>query len=240
MKKVKLFKLAAAATALLAGVGASSAASAEGEFSGNVTIASDYVFRGISQTEGEPAIQGGFDYTNGIFYAGTWASNVSGSTISSGGIEMDLYAGLTPTTGPVSWDFGIIGYYYPGADDAGAETDFYEGKVGASINPVEPLTLSASIFYSPEFALETGTALYYEIGADYAVTDAFGLSATFGEQDVDDLDSYTTWSLGASYSYSGFDFGLTYTDTDDAFDAGVAVDPSDSDEAITFSISRSL
>src|SRR5690606_11811055 len=178
----KVLGAAVAMSALMA-----SAAHAEGAFSGNVTLATDYTFRGVSQTEGGPAVQGGFDYADGVFYAGAWASNVSGTTISSGGLELDLYAGVTPTFGPVTFDFGVIGYFYPGADDDGAETDFYEGKVAASINPVEPLTLSAALYYSPEFALESGEALYWELGADYAVSDALSFSVAYGEQDVDDF-----------------------------------------------------
>ncbi|QGZ94639.1 TorF family putative porin [Terricaulis silvestris] len=239
MKKQLLLGLAAAASAMFGGVGA---AHAEGAFTGNVALATDYVFRGISQTEGGPAVSGGIDYTNGIFYAGTWGSNVSSATISSGGVELDVYAGVTPTLGPVSFNFGVIGYFYPGADDqAGPETDFYEGRASASYSPIEPLTLTGSLYYSPDFALETGAGLYYELAAAYAVSDVFGVKAAFGEQDVDDYaDSYTTWLLGATYAYSGFTFGLTYTDTEDAFDLGYALDESDADEAITFSVSRAL
>lgn len=239
MKKSTLLGLAAAVSAMLGGVGV---AHAEGTFTGNVALGSDYVFRGISQTEGGPAVSGGFDYTNGIFYAGTWASNVSSATISSGGIEMDVYAGVTPTLGPVSFNFGVIGYYYPGADDdGGPETDFYEGKASASYSPIEPLTLTGSIFYSPDWALETGDGLYWEIGGAYTVSDAFTLKASYGVQDADDYaDSYENFLLGASYAYSGFTFGLTYTDTQDAFDLGYALDESDADEALTFSVSRAL
>lgn len=239
MKKQLLLGLAAAAGAMFGGVGS---AHAEGAFTGNVALATDYVFRGISQTEGGPAASGGFDYTNGIFYAGTWASNVSSATISTGGLELDVYAGVTPTVGPVAFNFGVIGYFYPGNNDGDGvpEADFFEGKASASYSPVEPLTLTGSIFYSPDFALETGTGLYYELAAAYAVTDSFGLKAAFGEQDVEDLNSYTTWLVGGTYALHGFTLGLTYTDTDDAFDAGVALLEDDASERVTFSISRAL
>lgn len=239
MKRMsKLLGAAVAMSTLMAGA---SAAHAEGTITGNVAIASDYVFRGISQTEGGPAIQGGFDYTNGIFYAGTWASNVASATISSGGIEMDLYAGVTPSLGPVAFNFGVIGYFYPGADDDLAELDYYEAKATASFSPVEPLTLTGSLYYSPDFTLETGDSLYYEIAGAYAVTDAFALKAAYGVQDVDEYaDSYSTWLVGATYAYSGFTFGLTYTDTEDAFELGYALEETDADEAITLSVSRAL
>lgn len=233
-----LLGLAVAAGAMMTGVGA---AHAEGSFSGNVALATDYTFRGVSQTEGNPAIQGGFDYSNGIFYAGTWASNVGAGSVSTGGTELDLYFGVTPTLGPVSFNFGIIGYYYPGAADAGAETDFYEGKASASFSPIEPLTLTGSLFYSPDFTLETGEGLYYEVAAAFAVTDAFGLKASYGVQDADELpDSYSNWLIGATYAYGGFTFGLNYTGTEDAFDNGYALFEDDAGERVLFSVSRAL
>ena len=239
MKSIKkLVGLAMLAGATVAGAGV---ASAEGTITGNVALATDYVFRGISQTEGGPAISGGFDYVNGMFYAGTWASNVAAATISSGGLELDVYGGVTPTLGPVAFNFGVLGYFYPGADDEGAELDYYEGKATASFSPVESLTLTGSLYYSPEFTLETGDSIYYEIAGAYALSDTVGLKAAYGVQDVEDYtDSYSTWLVGATYAYSGFTFGLTYTDTEDAFDLGYAIDESDADEAITFSVSRAL
>lgn len=245
MKKLKLFQFAAAATALLAGAGAATSAHAEGTITGNVAIASDYVFRGISQTQGGPAIQGGFDYANGIFYAGTWASNVAHDTISTGGIEMDLYAGVAPTVGPVALNFGVIGYFYPGADDEGAEADFFEGKASASYSPIEPLTLTGSLFYSPEFSYDTGESLYWEVSGVFAATENLSFKAAYGDQDTDEYPgSYSNWLVGASYAYSGFTFGLTYTDTEDAEPApggnGYALEATDADSAFTFSVSRAL
>src|SRR5262245_2646296 len=81
---------------------------ADSSFSGNVALTSDYVFRGISQTQGDPAIQGGFDFTTNVgnapFYAGAWASNVDFGSPSAVHVpmELDIYAGVKPTIGPVS------------------------------------------------------------------------------------------------------------------------------------------
>ncbi|MEL7454338.1 MAG: TorF family putative porin [Pseudomonadota bacterium] len=114
-----------------------------GTFSANVTIATDYTFRGISQNSGDPAVQGGFDWASDLFYAGTWASTVDFNddfgtlaagvaaelgvepgildTADSAGpsdgsqIEIDLYGGITPSIGDLSLDFGVIYYLYAGA-----------------------------------------------------------------------------------------------------------------------------
>ena len=104
--KTKVSRAGVALVALLATAGT---AVAEGEWSGNVAITSDYVWRGISQTDEDPAIQGGFDYANGMFYAGTWASNVDFGDDSDTNIEVDFYGGLAGALeSGVTWDVGVI------------------------------------------------------------------------------------------------------------------------------------
>lgn len=219
MKKLLgLALLAGAATAGTAGT-----AYAEPEFSGNVALTSDYVFRGVSQSDSDIAIQGGFDYTNDIFYAGTWASSIDFG--SNGTVEVDVYGGVTPVVGPVTLDFGFIGYLYPGMDEApGApETDMWEIKAAASISPTEAFTLGAGLYYSPDFTLTTGdeSGLYAEINASFAVNEMFSVSGAVGNQSVDQTayygaagDDYTTWNLGGTFSAYGFGIDLRYYDTD--------------------------
>lgn len=220
---------AAAAGAALAGVAHAEEAT-KPTFSGNVALTSDYLFRGITQTDENPAIQGGFDFGYGMFYAGAWASSVDFSidgTTTPGidaSLEFDLYAGVKPVTGPVSWDFGVVGYFYPGADDETAELDYQEVYAKASIAPTKKLALGAALFFSPEFTGETSTGVYYEANAGYTLTDKLALSGAVGHQTVDDLngpvgggspdDGYTTWNIGAGYSLAGFSFDLRYVDTD--------------------------
>ena len=87
-----------------------------------------------------PAVQGGFDATCGLFYAGVWASNLDWGNDNAGNvaanIEMDWYAGIKPKTGPITWDLGVIYYTYPNGNQpaaAGAgfnEPNYFEFKVG--------------------------------------------------------------------------------------------------------------
>lgn len=199
-------------SAIMSGV-----AQAEVAASGNIALASDYVFRGISQTNTEPAVQGGFDVSADMFYAGAWASNLAGYLASN--YELDLYAGVKPTLGPVSLDLGLVGYFYPGANDSGSELDYYEAKAAGSIAPAEGLTLGAALYYSPEFYGETGAALYIEANAAFALSDSLSISGAFGQQSIDDVDGpvpgevdddYTTWNVGAAYALSGFTLDLRY------------------------------
>jgi len=93
-------------------------ATPEHSLSGNFSLNSDYRFRGISQSWKLPAVQGGLDYAHSSgFYAGTWASNVSGNSYNNGaGLELDLYAGFKlALTQDLTLDLGALAYIYPGA-----------------------------------------------------------------------------------------------------------------------------
>ncbi|MGE0830628.1 MAG: TorF family putative porin, partial [Hyphomonadaceae bacterium] len=145
--------IATAATAAFAGT-----ASAEGTFSGNVALTSDYVWRGISQSDSDIAIQGGFDYGNEVggvpIYFGTWASSVDLGY--DGTIELDVYGGIKPVLGPVTLEFGVIGYFYPGTDD-GFDAEMVEFKAGASVAPFEGFSLTGNVYYSPDFTFTFDT-----------------------------------------------------------------------------------
>ena len=93
--------------------------------SGNVALTTDYVFRGVSQSDQGPAVQGGFDVAFGDSgaYAGAWASNINFGTGGSN-LELDLYGGFKFALGPVAMDVGVAGYFYPSASDDTAELGF--------------------------------------------------------------------------------------------------------------------
>jgi uncharacterized protein (TIGR02001 family) len=186
--------------------------------SANVGITSDYVFRGMSQTDEAPAIQGGFDATCGIFYAGTWASSLdfggdgAGNDIAN--MEWDFYAGIKPKTGPISWDLGIIYYTYPNAiDPATGETNFVEFKVGGSAEVWKGGTLGLTTFYSPDYTGETGEVWTFEAGFSQALPNVGMFSPTFsalvGHQIGDDAvylatfgeDNYTYWNAGLTLGF---------------------------------------
>jgi uncharacterized protein (TIGR02001 family) len=94
----------------------------EHTLTGNVGLYSQYIFRGLTQTNREPAIQGGFDYAHSSgFYAGTWASNVSwlrdsAAYMAGGSGEFDFYGGYKGAFGKsdFTYDLGALYYWYPG------------------------------------------------------------------------------------------------------------------------------
>jgi uncharacterized protein (TIGR02001 family) len=99
--------------------------------SGNISLVSDYRYRGVSQTFRLPAVQGGFDvgHSSG-FYAGTWASNVSGNNFAGGnGMEWDFYGGFRlDLSRAVQLDVGVLQYYYPGAKNTVGTPPFTSTK----------------------------------------------------------------------------------------------------------------
>ena len=134
---------AAACIVGLAGLGLCSEAKAQ-DVSANVAVTSDYVFRGVSQTQENPALSAGVDLTGSGFYAGGWASNVDFGDDTDA--EVDLYAGYRPEVAGYALDFGVIGYLYAGQPD-GADYDYVEFKAAAS-RAVGPATLGAAVYLS--------------------------------------------------------------------------------------------
>lgn len=188
------------------------------ELSANVGMVSEYSFRAISQSNEAPAIQGGFDasHASGL-YAGIWASNVNFNDGDEAHIETDLYAGYSSDFNGINYDVGMIYYAYPGAD-SDLEYDFVEAAVSVGYD-FDIFAVSASFNYSPDYFAGSGDAQYYAMAVDVPLPYDLSLSAHVGHQDIDDntafgAEDYTDWSLGVGYSYEGFDFGLTYLDTD--------------------------
>ena len=177
----------------------------------NIGAATDYVFRGVSNTDENPQVFGGADVTMGLFYAGVWASNVDFND--STDAEFDLYAGFTPTVGAVSLDLGVL---YSGYVDApsGADLDYVELQAKGSI-PLGPATLGAGLYYVPDSYGHIDTSMYYEVNGSWSVGDKLSFSAAVGRQTFDGPGDYTTWNAGAGYALTdNLGIDLRYHDTD--------------------------
>ncbi len=209
--KLSLSLCAFAAAAAFAG----SALAAGPTVAFNADVTNDYVFRGLSQTSGKAAAQGGVDVTQDLFYAGAWVSNVDFGPFDNSSLEYDLYAGVRPAFAGLNFDFGVIRYGYtrgPSADN------YYEVKALAT-KTFGPATVGASFFYSPEFFGKTGKAEYYELNAAYTFKNKATLSGAVGYQDLDvnkvGLTGYTTVNVGVTYPVTdkfGIDFRYWGTD----------------------------
>ena len=215
-------------------------------YSFNLGGTSDYVFRGISQSDNDPTIQGGFDVAYWIFYAGGWGSGVDFGGPPSLGIgldaqtEIDWYGGIKPTWnspfGPMDLDFGVIYYTYPGADDNLAELNYVEFKAGYAWSPLHPkLTTGAIVYYSPDYFAETGSVWTLESLASYELPKVHifqpVINGVIGWQKGDANDGYFVnvngtddeyyyWNAGLALAVDNITFDFRYWDSNIGGDAG--------------------
>lgn len=245
-------KFIALFAAALVAVSAAPAAKAQdtastfpGAFTANVAMTSDYVFRGLSQSDEGPAIQGGFDYSYNNeadafpgFYAGVWGSNVDFNDGDEASIEIDVYAGLQGTISQfgTDWKLGGIYYAYPGADDS-LDYDYWE-VAGSLTHDFGPFALTGAVNYSPEFFAESGDAWFTSAAVAVPLPYDLTLNGTIGYQTIEDLEDYLTWSAGLGYAWNGFNFTVNYVDTDLDEPSATALDGST--ERVVFTVSRAF
>jgi len=209
------FKVLFAATALSAALVVPAAADDWGGFSATITGTSDYRFRGISQTNNDPAVQGSIDWASDSgFYLGAWGSNIDFAE----DIEVDLYGGYAfETEGGLGVDVSAVYYAYPG-DDTDPEIDYWEFflKLSHTFNTV---TWSGQLAFSPNFFGETGTGIYAGTGLSVPINDWLSADANIGWQSVEDIDDvagsgfpYVDWNVGLTATWENFSFDVRYID----------------------------
>ena len=222
-------------TALLSVTGVATA-----EISGNVSMASDYVWRGISQTDNQLSISGGLDYNHESgFYLGTWGSNVNFGP-GDPSMELDVYGGFAGEMGAIGYDLGVIGYLYPSADEINT-TEYY---LGGSYGFTDSVSAGLMFSYTDDYFGTDESAYRVEGSLDIGLPEDFGLSLTVATNDGDAFDpnvtglmDYMDYSVGLSKSMWNVDFGLTYTDTDlSEAECGSNI----CDSRIVFSVGKSL
>ena len=215
------------------------------EVSGNIALTTDYKFRGISQSDSAPSVQGGFDiaFANGA-YIGTWGAAVDFDCAIdtcgglNGGIELDYYAGFaSDISDSVSFDIGYIYYDYP--QDEGLLGDY--GEIYGSLSFGD---FGIGMNYSDEYWGETGKFTYTYATYSMALSESVALDLLVGSGDYDEagyLDGATehmNWSVALSTSAGGLDFAITYEDTD--LDKEDAYGYDWADAALILSIGKSL
>jgi uncharacterized protein (TIGR02001 family) len=235
--------LAAAAT-LSSGTVLAQAKPATPEFTvtGNFGITSDYRFRGLQQTDGDPAFQGGFDlaHSSGL-YVGTWGSNVSTWAAGPGTatkLEVDLYGGYKTSVGAVGVDVGAISYMYPGSttgnvDGNGALTggdyraNTQEAYIGFSYGIATfktSYTLSKNYFASTSLPTNTGAnargTIYYDLTLAKEVMPKLTASAHAGYTAFNADDVYSSGRMPAGGPVGNTPGKVSYAD----FNLGLAYD----------------
>jgi len=166
---------------------------------GNVSLVSDYLYRGISQTAGKPAIQGGFDYAHPSgFYAGAWGSSISwlsdaGASTGSG-MELDTYLGFkNGFATDFSYDVGFLRYNYDAVFNNDANSPTGSGFPSADTNEIYGLIgwkwITAKYSYATSnlfgFTDSSGSG-YFDLSASYSPEDFYGIAfgAHVGRQTI--------------------------------------------------------
>jgi uncharacterized protein (TIGR02001 family) len=224
MMKSKLLNSLILAALAIPGV----AMAADSPFSGNVSLTTDYLYRGVTQTDHRGAIQGGFDYADPSgFYAGVWGSNISwledaaagtSGYIAGAGLELDTYAGYSSSFATdFTYNVGFLRYNYSGektTDTVSANTNELYGSLGWKM-------LSAK--YSRSFTNLFGVAdsvgsSYLELNASYTVEGpAVDLSAHYGKQTVagtgNDPLTYSDYNVKAAKAFGAYTWAFLINKT---------------------------
>lgn len=220
--------------ALAPGIAAAQAPASPHTITGNVGFFSQYIFRGLTQTDRDPALQGGLDYSHAPtgLYVGTWASNISwlrdfGAYSSGGSLEWDFYGGIRGTFGKTDfgYDLGLLYYYYPGTVAPG----FIRANTLEAYGALSWKWITAKYSYSLDnktFGVADSRGTWYlDLTANVPLGDS-GFTAVlhWGKQKFegsavpgvsnDSVASYEDWKVGLSYALpKDFTIGVFYTDT---------------------------
>jgi uncharacterized protein (TIGR02001 family) len=173
-------------------------------------LATDYLFRGISQTRNRPAAQLGFEalHDSGA-YAGAFLSNVAFAGTDARQ-ELDALAGYRFSLLGLNWDVGAIYYSYPGyrRQTPGAyNIDYIEGALKAS-RGIGPVTLATAVNVSPNYFGQSGTGVYLEGGADVKLPLDLTASGRLGYQWIEreprfGTPDYLWYSLALAHDLPG-------------------------------------
>lgn len=218
-----------------------SSANSTHQFTASTTFATDYKFRGISQTMNDPAVHGSFDYAHSSgFSAGIWGSNVdsgeSGPAADEADLELDLYVGWgTNLNDDWAVNGTLIHYLFPGTA-SGFDLDWTEFQLDLHYQNY----VSFQIAYSNKVFNLSDSGLYYGLSGNYPVADNYRLIASVGYSDLDDAmgNSYVDYSIGAEADLGMFTARLVYVGADsngeDLFGGDKA------DQRLVFSITAEL
>jgi uncharacterized protein (TIGR02001 family) len=213
-REVGIIKACVLGAALAAGLAtAAQADDTKLTFTGSATITTDYMFRSITNSNQEPAVQPEFDLTYGMFWAYIWGSN----TQFGENIEIDYGGGISPKWKNITFTIGGLEYTYPGASDI----DYFELKTGATWAS-GAWSLGVNNYWSPDNFQVFGNSDAIDVTIGYALKNKWwnffspSISGQVGFQSYEDIASdYTYWNAGLTLGFlNHWSADIRYYDTD--------------------------
>lgn len=180
----------------------SAMAESDHSVSANVGVFTNYVWRGLTQTDDGAAVQGGFDYAHASgLYAGIWASNVDNAGDME--FEYDFYGGFSGEAGELGYDVGVISYHYT-IEDSDPTQELYLGVTFKDFG----LT-----YYQGITSDENDKSSYIDLSADFDLdVAALGLRAGFADNDGETANDFAVTVSKDDFEFAqGHEFGLTLT-----------------------------
>jgi len=186
----------------------------ESAFTWNAAVTTDYVFRGVSQTDENPALQVGADFAFGPgFYVGAWASNVKFVPDFGANVELDTYVGwATDFSDSVNLDVSLLRYNYFGTD-SGVDLEYNEliSTLGVGV-------MAFTLGYTNDIYASDTDSFYYQAaaslnpgGGDWGLD--FGVGLTTFESETE-LEDYTDYFISVSHPLGPFSAALGYYGND--------------------------
>lgn len=234
---MKSFKLGCALVVALSSLSSVALAQDEEEsssaFSGSFSVTSDYIFRGVSQTQEDPAFQAGLTYTSPIgLYVGTWASNVDFGP-GDPDWEVDAFVGYGIDFAE-HWNYDVVAnrYNYPNAGEA----NYWE-----LINTLTLMeTYSLTVGYTDDVYGLDEDSFYYALGAEWSLPKDFSIGVHVGRttfsSKLPELKDYTDYSVSLGKSFGPLDLSVAYYDTDSDAEYDFGKDITDSRVVVTATI----
>ncbi len=200
------------------------------EFSATGTLATDYVNKGVSQTDRGPAVQASFDIGYHGFYLGAWTSNVdfggdttaSGETVDVANFEIDFYAGIKKKIDRVTVELGAIYYHYPNSFAPEASFDYVDYKAAVGVEVFRSIEAELKALYSPDYSGGLGKTLNVEGKLTQSLRRGFEVSGALGyfvnRDDLpilaDGATEYWYWNAGVSKTFKErYTLDVRYWDT---------------------------
>ena len=191
-----------------------------GTLTGGLTLTTDYVSRGLTNSDEHPAIQGLVQYTHKTgLLVGAFASSVDFNDDDNATSEVDLWGGYAWTWRGFRFSGEALFYLYPGVGDNMSDDYDTQELVGSISYTSGETYLAARLWYSQDYFFSSGDSYYWEVAASIPLISHFAVELHAGHQDVElndrlGIPDYNDWLLGISATYQGLKAGVYYTDTD--------------------------